>query len=91
MGIGFYPYFLHIYLCFFAYIHRMSKYKDVVVTLSKKHPETSEPVQAGHTYVIGALGSKKRFYEIGTEQLNNLKDEDLQKELFKLLHPQTHH
>lgn len=69
----------------------MSKYKDVVVTLSKKHPETSEPVQAGHTFVIGTLGNKKRFYEIGTEQLNNLKDEDLQKELYKLLHPQTHH
>ena len=91
MGIGFDPCFLRIYLLFFAYIHRMSKYKDVVVTLSKKHPETSEPVQAGHTFVIGALGSKKSFYEIGTEQLNKLKDEDLQKELFKLLHPQTHH
>ncbi|SFE07060.1 hypothetical protein SAMN05518672_104368 [Chitinophaga sp. CF118] len=78
-------------LSIFAYIHSMSKYKDVVVTLSKKHPETSEPVQAGHTYVIGALGSKKKWYEIDTAQLNNFKDEDLQKELYKLLHPQTHH
>jgi hypothetical protein len=69
----------------------MSKFKDVVVTLSKKHPETSEPVQAGHTYVIGQLGNKKGWYEIGTEQLNKLQNEDLQKELFKRLHPQTHH
>ena len=69
----------------------MSKVKDVVVTLSKKHPESGEPVQAGHTYVIGTLGNKKRWYELATEQLNNLKDEDLQQELFKLLHPQTHH
>jgi hypothetical protein len=75
----------------FSYIHNMSKYKDVVVTLSKKNPETGEPVQAGHTYVIGALGGKKRWYEVGSEQLNNLKNEDLQQELYKLLHPQTHH
>lgn len=69
----------------------MSKFKDVVVTLSKKHPETSEPAQASHTYVIGVLGNKKKWYEIETEELNKLHDEDLQKALFKLLHPQTHH
>lgn len=69
----------------------MSKYKDVAVTLSKKHPQTGEPVQAGHTFVIGTLGNKKGWYEIETEQLNKCKNEDLQQELFKLLHPQTHH
>ncbi len=69
----------------------MSKTKDVVVTLSKKHPDTSEPAQAGHTFVIGVLGNKKKWYEIDTEQLNKLKNEDLQLALFKLLHPQTHH
>jgi len=69
----------------------MSKFKDVIVTLSKKHPETGEPAQAGHTFVIGTLGKKKDWYEIETEQLNKLKNEDLQLELFKLLHPQTHH
>jgi len=69
----------------------MSKSKDVIVTLSKKHPETGEPAEAGHSFVIGTLGNKKGFYEIKTEQLNKLKDEDLQLELFKLLHPQTHH
>ncbi|ACU63407.1 hypothetical protein [Chitinophaga pinensis] len=69
----------------------MSKFKDVVVTLSKKHPQTGEPAQAGHSFVIGTLGKKTGFYEIETEQLNKLKNEDLQQELFKLLHPQTHH
>ncbi len=69
----------------------MSKYKDVAVTLSKKHPETGEPAQAGHTYVIGVLGNKKKWYEIETEELNKLQDADLQQALFKLLHPQTHH
>ena len=69
----------------------MSKYKDVVVTLSTKHPETGETVPAGHIYVIGVLGNKKKWYEIESQLLNGLKDEDLQKELFKILHPQTHH
>jgi hypothetical protein len=69
----------------------MSKSKDVVVTLSKKHPQTGEPAQAGHTFVIGTLGNKKGWYEIETERLNKYKDEDLQLELYKLLHPQTHH
>ncbi|HEY9260125.1 hypothetical protein [Chitinophaga sp.] len=69
----------------------MSKSKDVVVTLSKKHPQTAEPVQAGHTFVIGVLGKKSAFYEIATEQLNNLHNDDLQKALFQLLHPQTPH
>ncbi|WPQ65857.1 hypothetical protein SIO70_13430 [Chitinophaga sancti] len=69
----------------------MSKSKDVVVALSKKHPETGEPAQAGHTFVIGTLGTKKGFYEIETEKLNKFKDADLQQELYKLLHPQTHH
>ena len=69
----------------------MSKYKDVVVTLSKKHPETGEPVPVGHTYVIGVLGNKKKWYEIDSQLLNKLSNEDLQKELFKILHPQTHH
>ena len=73
------------------YIHSMSKSKDVVVTLSKKHPQTGEPAQAGHTFVIGTLGNKKGWYEIETERLNKYKDEDLQLELYKLLHPQTHH
>lgn len=75
----------------FCYIHYMSKFKDVVVTLSKKHPQTAEPVQAGHTFVIGVLGKKTAFYEISTEQLNNLHNDDLQRELFQLLHPQTPH
>ncbi|RXK86378.1 hypothetical protein [Filimonas effusa] len=69
----------------------MSKYKDIVVTLSKKHPETGDAVQAGHTYVIGVLGHKKKWYEIDSQSLNELSNEDLQKELFKILHPQTHH
>jgi hypothetical protein len=69
----------------------MSKYKDIVVTLSKKHPETSEAAPAGHTFVIGQLGNKKKWYEIETVQLDKFHNEDLQKELFKLLHPQTHH
>jgi hypothetical protein len=69
----------------------MSKAKDVVVTLSKKHPKTGEPAQAGHTFVIGTLGTKQGFYEIDSEELNKHKQEDLQTELFKLLHPQTHH
>lgn len=69
----------------------MSKYKDVVVALSKKHPESGEPAQAGHTYVIGTLGTKKGWYEIETEKLNKYKDEDLKMQLFKILHPQTHH
>jgi hypothetical protein len=64
----------------------MSKLKDVNVTLSKKHPKTGEPVQAGHMYVIGVLGNKSDFYEIDTEKLNGLKNEDLQKELFNRLH-----
>ncbi|BAV06014.1 hypothetical protein SAMN05421788_10686 [Filimonas lacunae] len=69
----------------------MSKYKDVVVNITKKHPETGEPAQAGHTYIVGVLGNKKKWYELDAESLNKMKDEDLQKELFKLLHPQTHH
>jgi hypothetical protein len=69
----------------------MSKYKDVELTLSKKHPETGETVPAGHTYVIGVLGKKKKWYEIDSRLLNELTNEDLQKELFKILHPQTHH
>lgn len=69
----------------------MSKQKDVIVTLSKKHPETGEPVQAGHTYVIGVLGNKKGWYEIVTEELNKKKPEDLQKAMFDILHPRTHH
>ncbi|MBW8683574.1 hypothetical protein [Chitinophaga rhizophila] len=69
----------------------MSKSKDVVVTFSKKHPQTGEPAQAGHTFVIGTLGTKKGWYEVDTEQLNKHKNEDFQQELFKLLHPQTHH
>jgi len=69
----------------------MSKYKDVVVTLSKKHPETGETAPAGHTYVIGVLGNKKKWYEIDSQLLNKLSDDDLQRELFKILHPQTHH
>jgi len=69
----------------------MSKYKDVVVVLSKKHPESGEPAQAGHTFVIGTLGHKKGWYEIETERLNKLKDDDLKLQLFKILHPQTHH
>jgi len=64
----------------------MSKLKDVIVTLSKKHPKTGEPVSAGHMYVIGVLGNKTDFYEIDTEKLNGLKNEDLQKELFNRLH-----
>ena len=56
-----------------------------------KHPETGEPVPAGHTYVIGVLGNKKKWYEIDSQSLNKLSNEDLQKELFKILHPQTHH
>ena len=74
-----------------CYIHNMSKSKDVIVTLSKKHPQTGEPAQAGHTFVIGTLGNKKNWYEIETERLDKFKNEDLQAELFKLLHPQTHH
>jgi hypothetical protein len=69
----------------------MSKYKDVELTLSKKHPETGETVPAGHTYVIGVLGKKKKWYEIDSRLLNEMSNEDLQKELFKILHPQTHH
>lgn len=69
----------------------MSKYKDVVVTLSKKHPETGEPAEDGHTFVIGVLGNKKKWYSIETAQLNNMQNDDLQLALFKLLHPQTHH
>ncbi|WP_109700120.1 hypothetical protein [Chitinophaga deserti] len=69
----------------------MSKYKDVVVTLSKKHPETGEPVQAGHTYVIGVLGNKKKWYEVESQAMNGISEEEMKKELFKLLHPQTHH
>lgn len=69
----------------------MSKIKDVVVNLSKKHPQTGEPVQAGHTFVIGTLGNKKDWYEIETEQLNKLTDEDLQRSLYEKLHPRTHH
>jgi hypothetical protein len=69
----------------------MSKFKDVIVTLSKKHPDSSEPAPPGHTYVIGVLGNKKKWYEIATEELNSLKDDDLKLALFKLLHPQTHH
>ncbi|WP_295123040.1 hypothetical protein [uncultured Chitinophaga sp.] len=69
----------------------MSKYKDVVVNLSTKHPETGEAVPAGQTYVIGVLGNKKKWYAIDSQLLNKLSNEDLQKELFKLLHPQTHH
>lgn len=76
---------------YFRYLSIMSKYKDVVVTLSKKHPETGEPVPAGHTYVIGVLGNKKKWYEIESQLLNGLSNDDLQKELFKILHPQTHH
>ena len=76
---------------YFRYLTIMSKYKDVVVTLSKKHPETGEPVPAGHTCVIGVLGNKKKWYEIDSQLLNKLSNEDLQKELFKILHPQTHH
>ncbi|NSL85909.1 hypothetical protein [Chitinophaga solisilvae] len=69
----------------------MSKVKDVIVTLSRKHPETGEPAPAGLTYVIGVLGHKKGWYEIHTEELNKLKNEDLQKALYNMLHPQTHH
>jgi hypothetical protein len=69
----------------------MSKYKDIVLTLSKKHPETSEPAAAGHTFVIGQLGNKKKWYDIESEQLDKFSQDDLKKELFKLLHPQTHH
>ena len=76
---------------YFCYLTIMSKYKDVVVTLSTKHPETGETVPAGHTYVIGVLGNKKKWYEIESQLLNHLSNEDLQKELFKILHPQTHH
>ena len=47
--------------------------------------------KAGHTYVIGVLGNKKKWYEIDSQLLNKLSNEDLQKELFKILHPQTHH
>lgn len=69
----------------------MSKYKDVEVTVTKKHPETGEPASSGHSFIVGVLGKKKGFYEIETEQLNRLKNEDLQMALFKLIHPQTHH
>lgn len=69
----------------------MSKIKDVILTLSKKHPQTGEAAAAGQTFVIGKLGNKTAFYELSTEQLNKLQNEDLQRELFKLLHPQTHH
>jgi len=69
----------------------MSKYKDVVVTLSKKHPETGEIAPTGHTYVIGVLGNKKKWYEIDSQLLNEMSNDALQKELFKILHPQTHH
>ncbi|RFM26905.1 hypothetical protein [Deminuibacter soli] len=69
----------------------MSKFKDVVVTLSKKDPKTGDPAAAGHTFVIGVLGNKKTWYEIESEQLNKLQNDDLQQALFKLLHPQTHH
>lgn len=71
---------------YFRYIHCMSKVKDVIVTLSKKHPKTGEPAQAGHMYVIGVLGHKTDWYEIDTEQLNNLKNDDLQKQLYSMLH-----
>jgi hypothetical protein len=74
---------------YFSYLTIMSKYKDVVVTLSKKHPETGETVPAGQTYVIGVLGNKKKWYEINSQLLNGLSTEDLQKELFKILHPQS--
>ncbi|CAL1518600.1 hypothetical protein [Chitinophaga sp. MM2321] len=68
----------------------MSKQKDVIVTLSKKHPKTGEPAQTGHMFVIGVLGHKTDWYEIDTEKLNNLKNEDLQRDLFALLHKRTH-
>ncbi len=84
-------YYTRVEVLNFCYIHYMSKFKDVVVTLSKKHPQTGEPAQAGHTFVIGVLGKKTAFYEIQTEQLNNLHNDDLQKALFNLLHPQTPH
>ena len=76
---------------YFSYLTIMSKYKDVVVTLSKTHPETGEIVPAGQIYVIGVLGNKKKWYEMDSQLLNNLSNDDLQKELFKILHPQTHH
>ena len=69
----------------------MSKIKDVVVNLSKKHPQTGEPVQTGHMYVIGTLGNKKDWVEIDTEQLNTLTDEDLQRKLYEKLHARTAH
>ncbi|MCW3464133.1 hypothetical protein [Chitinophaga nivalis] len=69
----------------------MSKPKDVIVTLSKKHPQTGDAAQAGHTFVIGVLGSKKGWYEIDTEQLNKLQNEDLQQALFKIIHIRPAH
>lgn len=69
----------------------MSKQKDVVVNLSKKHPKTGEPVQAGHMFVTGTLGGKSAFYEIDSEKLSVLKNEDLQNELYKLLHVKAPH
>lgn len=69
----------------------MSKPKDVVVTISKKHPDSGEPAQPGHAFVIGTLGHKKAWYEVESEELNKHKDADLQAALYKLLHPQTHH
>ncbi|PUZ30172.1 hypothetical protein DCM91_01480 [Chitinophaga costaii] len=69
----------------------MSKEKDVVVNLSKKHPQTGEPATAGHTFVIGSLGNKKDWYEIDTEELNTLTDADLQHRLFEKLHARKPH
>ena len=69
----------------------MSKAKDVVVNLSKKHPETGEPVQQGHMFVVGTLGNKKDWYEIDTVELNKLTDADLQHTLYEKLHARKHH
>ena len=40
-------------------------------------------VPAGHTYVIGVLGNKKKWYDIESRLLNELSNDNLQKELLQ--------
>jgi len=64
----------------------MSKSKDVVINISKKHPQTGEAVPHGKMYVVGTLAHKTGFIEVEEEQLNHMTNDDLQRMLYEKIH-----
>lgn len=68
------------------YLKRMSKSKDVVINISKKHPQTGEMVPPGKMYVVGTLAHKTGFIELEEKQLNYMTNEELQRTLYEKIH-----